>query len=255
MIAAIVQARMNSSRFPGKVLEPILGQPMIRRQLERLGHAQHIEQVLVATSDQISDDPIAEVVREAGADCFRGSLDDVLDRVYQAAAATDADHIVRLTGDCPLTDPAIVDKVVAEHLAAGNDYTSNTVSLSFPDGLDVEVVTFAALKRAWQSAHAIEEREHVTAYLYRHAEIFKLGQVLNGADLSGLRWTVDYPADLEFVRAVFAALHPTRADFGLQDIIRLIKSNPALSEINAAVNPSHNRSVSRSNPMTNGSTA
>ncbi len=253
MIAAIVQARMSSSRFPGKVLEPILGQPMLRRQLERVSFASQVDQVVVATSDQGSDDPIAAAVEAAGVDCFRGSLDDVLDRVYQAALEVGAEHVVRLTGDCPLTDAAIVDTVVAEHLRMGNDYTSNTVSLSFPDGLDVEVVSLASLRLAWQLADDAEEREHVTPYLYRNPEDFKLGQVLNETDLSSLRWTVDHPVDLEFVRQVFAALYPSRANFGMKDILQLLQDNPGLAEINGAVNPTQNLGTNRSNPMTNGS--
>ena len=252
MIAAIVQARMSSSRFPGKVLQPILGEPMIQRQLERIGYAQSIDRLVVATSDERSDDPLFAAVTQSGSNCFRGSLPDVLDRVYQAALSVGAEHVVRLTGDCPLTDPALIDDMVAMHVDGGNDYTSNTVSLSFPDGLDVEVIAMGALARTWAEAEAPEEREHVTPYLYRNAQSFKVDQLVNDANLSALRWTVDYPADLAFVRAVFADLYPEHPQFGFEEILALLEKNPSLSALNAEANPWGEGQVARRNPMAEG---
>lgn len=226
MMLAIVQARTTSSRLPGKVLQPILGRPMILRQLERIARARCIDRVLVATSVDPSDDLLAEVVRGAGVPVFRGALDDVLDRFYAAAASVGPVHVVRLTGDCPLVDPALVDHIVAEHLAHGADYTSNSVHRSWPDGLDVEVMRMTALAEAWRIAELPSEREHVTPRLHR--DPFRRHAVVHDEDLSALRWVVDHPADLATVRAVFERLHPVDAAFGFHDVLALQRAEPGL---------------------------
>ena len=203
---AIVQARTSSARLPGKVLRPLLGRPMLARQLERLERAPSLE-LLVATSHEPSDDPVAELCAGLGVDCFRGELDDVLDRFYRAARARGAEHVVRLTGDCPLCDPDVIEQVVALHRGGDFDYTSNTLERRFPDGLDVEAMRVSSLAAAWREAKSPDEREHVTAFLYRRPQRFRLGSLRAPADWSHFRWTVDEARDFAFVEAVYEALY------------------------------------------------
>lgn len=233
MIVAILQARMSSARLPGKVLAPLEGVPMIGRQLERIARARRVTRMIVATSSEPDDDPIASVASDFGAACYRGSLDDVLDRFRGAARSVDTEHVVRLTADCPLTDPRVLDRVVAAHLESGCDYTANVIEPRYPDGLDVEVVTSSALERLWKSATQQDEREHVTLRVHRHPNEFSRHSVRCDRDLSSQRWTVDFEQDLEFVRRVFESIHPIKPDFGLEDVLELLEREPELSRINA----------------------
>ncbi|PTU32373.1 cytidylyltransferase domain-containing protein [Stenotrophobium rhamnosiphilum] len=226
MILAILQARLSSTRLPGKVLRPILGKPMLMLQIERLRRSRKIDRLLVATSSEASDDPLALVCAEFGVDCYRGSLTDVLDRYCKAAEPYAPEHVVRLTGDCPLADPDIIDQVISMHLSNGNDYTSNTLNQSFPDGLDVEVVRYSALVEAGANAKMVSEREHVTPFIYKNPQIFKLGEFRSIQDLSELRWTVDELEDFELVNAIYEALYPLRADFSTEDILHWLQQNP-----------------------------
>ena len=231
MILGLIQARTSSSRLPGKVLKPLLGKPMLARQFERVQRARRLDGLAVATSRDQSDDAIAELCRQLGIGCHRGSLDDVLDRFYGAAQAAAADHVVRLTGDCPLIDPSIIDAVIALHLEGGFDYTSNAHPPSFPDGLDVEVMRFACLERAWQEAKLPSEREHVTPYLYDRG-LFRLGNLSHTSDLSELRWTVDEVEDLIFVEAIYGALQARTPEFGLAEVLAILHRRPELNDIN-----------------------
>lgn len=225
----IVQARMGSTRLPGKVLLDIAGRPMLERVLSRLDRARSVESVLVATSVLPRDDVLAAFCAERGRPCFRGDQDDVLDRYYQAAKSVGATEIVRVTSDCPFIDPEVVDAVVEARRRAGADYASNTLEpRTFPRGLDVEVFTFAALERAWREDKSPAWREHVTPYLYR-APSFRLEAVTNDADLSGCRWTVDTPEDLDFARRAYAELPEA---FGWRDVLALLARRPELAEIN-----------------------
>jgi len=234
MILAILQARMTSSRLPGKALKPILGQPMIQRQVERIRQSRRVDRLVIATSTDASDDILVEVCEALGIECARGSLDDVLDRYYQVARACGPEHVVRLTGDCPLLDPEVMDETVAFHLAGQFDYTSNALdSLTFPSGLDAEVMRFECLERTWREARLPSEREHVTPYLYNHPELFRLGSYRGEQNFSHMRWTVDEPEDLAFVRQVYAALHPANPSFRMLDIVGLVEREPALSAINS----------------------
>lgn len=226
---------MSSQRLPGKVLESLGGRPMIGRQIERANMAK-LDELLVATSTDASDTALCAELDRMCAQYFRGALDDVLDRVYQAAVSSAARHVVRLTADCPLTDHRIIDRVVEVHLAEGNDYTSNTLERSYPDGLDVEVVTIEALEIAWRECTDAEQREHVTAYLYAEPGRFKLGNVENTEDQSRYRLTVDYPEDLAVVRTVFDALYIGDRDFSCADMVTLLERRPDLVELNAAHN-------------------
>jgi spore coat polysaccharide biosynthesis protein SpsF len=222
MITAILQARMTSSRLPGKVMRPILGMPMIGRQIERLNRCDSLDRIVVATSKHPSDDGLAAYVESLGARVFRGSLDDVLGRFQGAALAYGpTTHVVRLTGDCPLADPVVIDACVRRHIETGADYTSNTIERSYPDGLDVEVMAGDALTLMNREARDPYEREHVTPFLYRHPERFTIAQLVQAAPLGEHRWTVDTPDDFEFVSRVYYMLYPTNPRFGQADILAL----------------------------------
>lgn len=233
LVLAVLQARCSSHRLPNKVLKPLLGFPMVLREVERLAHCQRIDQIVLATSTDASDVPLYALAKEAGVTVYRGSLDDVLRRYYTCAAEYAADHIVRVTGDCPLIDWRVVDDVVVRHLAEQNDYTHTTER--FPDGLDTEVMTFAALTRAHQEAKMPSEREHVTLYFRNHPELFRIGSVDAAADYSDLRWTVDELRDFAFVEAVYTELFPRNNDFAMQDILALLDEKPELREINRGI--------------------
>jgi len=258
---AIIQARMSSSRLPGKVLLDIAGQPMLAHVVERTRRAQRVHQVVVATTSDPSDDPIQAFCEAHGCAFWRGSLHDVLDRYYQAACHFHAEAIVRITADCPLIDPQVVDHTVAALFGGGKtpawDFAANRLPppwrRSYPIGLDTEVCTFAALEQAWQNAQEPHQREHVLPYLYQHSPVFDSlasptpppadslapGQfrvllVNHIPDHGALRWTVDTPADLELVRQIFARL-PGKPFFTWLDVLALFEKEPALAEINASI--------------------
>jgi len=227
---AIVQARMSSTRFPNKVMRPICGIPMIGLLLQRLSNAKRIDEVVLATSEDPSNEPLAAYVHGLGYSVHRGSEHDVLDRYYRAARAAGAQIVVRVTGDCPLIDPELVDAVVEKFLQSGADYASNVRPPTYPDGLDVEVFSFVALESAWSQARTPREREHVTPFLYESAQ-FRLTNLAQPEDLSAARWTVDEPEDLEVVRGVFKHFHPRR-DFAWHEVAALRSSHPQLFMIN-----------------------
>ena len=232
MIAALLQARMSSNRLPGKVLAPVLGRPMIARQLERLARATRLDRLVVVTSTDPGDDALAAFCTELGVACFRGALDDVLDRFHAALAGLRADHCVRLTADCPLADPGLIDALVDFHLAGDYEYSSNCERRTYPDGLDAEILRVDVLDRAWREARDRPDREHVTTYVRRQPGVFRIGGLENNEDLGALRWTVDTPADLEFVRRVYAELHPQNPAFGWRDVLALVRSRPEIAGIN-----------------------
>jgi spore coat polysaccharide biosynthesis protein SpsF len=231
MIAAILQARMSSSRLPGKIAMPVLGKPMLECQIERLLRSRHIGRLIVATSVDSSDDTTEAVARAAGVDVWRGSLNDVLDRYYQAACTLMPDHVIRVTGDCPLADWEVIDQLAEFHLAGGYDYSSNIMPATWPDGIDAEIMTFASLERAWKEGKSPLEREHVTPYIYRHPDLFRLGAMTRDDDISHIRWTVDYPEDFTFVTAVYENLYPGNPSFLSSDILALMEARPDLADI------------------------
>jgi spore coat polysaccharide biosynthesis protein SpsF len=231
-ILAVLQARCSSTRLPGKVMLPLCGEPMVARQIERVLRSRRIDRLIVATSTAASDDPLAELCRERRIDCFRGDLDDVLDRVYRAAEAHQPKHVVRLTADCPLADPAVIDALIAFCLDGAFDYASNALEPTFPDGLDAEIMTFAALREAWTNARLPSQREHVTPYIYQHADRFRIGSFKREPDLSALRWTVDERVDYELVSAVYDALYPANPAFSSEDVLRLLQARPELGTLN-----------------------
>ena len=233
-ILTVLQARMSSSRLPGKVLRPILGRPMLGRHIDRLRRSRRLGRLVVATSSEASDDPIEAFCAGEGVGCFRGALQDVLGRFEGAASANDpVDHVMRLTGDCPLADPAIIDRLVDLHVEGRYDYSSNVRELTFPDGLDAEIMTRPVLRQAAGEAQDPYEREHVTAFIYRRPDRFRLGSLTNDAALGHLRWTVDTAADFRMVEAVYAALLPRKESFDYADILAFLTANPDIAAINA----------------------
>lgn len=232
MIIAVLQARASSSRLPGKVLKPILGKPMLLHQIERILRARVPERLVLATSTNPEDESVADIGRMAGIDVYRGSLDDVLDRFYRAAEPFSPSHVVRLTGDCPLADPDVIDAVARFAVDGAYDYASNTIRPTFPDGLDVEVATLEALEKAWREATMKSDREHVMPFLHRQPDRFKLGNYENGEDLSTLRWTVDEPADFILASAIYGALYPNNPEFKTADILSFVRSNPQVNQYN-----------------------
>lgn len=232
MILAILQARCSSSRLPNKVLKTILDKPMLALQIERVRRANLVDQLVIATSDDASDDALARLCEELNVPCFRGNLNDVLDRYYQASLAYMPDHVVRLTGDCPLTDPSVIDLVIQSHLDSGADYSSNSVQASYPDGLDVEVCKYAVLKQAWAEAKLRSQREHVTLFIHQQPDLFQLNHVCAQTDLSHLRWTVDNQEDFELVNTIYENLYVKNPEFNTSDILNLLTEQPELAYMN-----------------------
>ena len=235
MIMAIIQARMGSSRLPGKVLLDLAGRPVLWHAVSRVRKAHLVDMVLVATTDQPTDEPIRRFCAEQAVPCFAGSEQDVLDRFVQAArfaGATERDAIVRITADCPLVDPDVIDQVVAAYLKSGVDYASNINPPTFPDGLDVEVFRFSALLMAWREAKLVSEREHVTPYLRNHPNKFSAHNVTHDTDLSALRWTLDEPADYALLQRIVAELDRARPDFHLTDVLQVLAAHPEWQELN-----------------------
>jgi spore coat polysaccharide biosynthesis protein SpsF len=226
MIIAILQARFSSSRLPGKVLKPILGKPMLELQIERIKRARLIDRLIVATSNLGDDDPIDDLCTRIGTECFRGNLEDVLDRFYQAVKLSSPLHIVRLTGDCPLCDPLLIDRLIEFHLSEDYDYSSNTDIPTYPDGLDVEVFKFGCLKIAHEEGVLPSQREHVTPFIHQQPDRFKLGSYHSKIDRSHLRWTVDEQLDLELITKIYESLYPHDPAFTTEDILHWLPNNP-----------------------------
>jgi glutamate-1-semialdehyde aminotransferase/spore coat polysaccharide biosynthesis protein SpsF (cytidylyltransferase family) len=232
MILAVLQARCSSSRLPGKVLMPILGRPMFALQLERLGRCRTIDRLVVATSVDPSDDAIERLCLSLGVACFRGSMDDVLDRFYRAASSYAPRHVVRLTGDCPLADPEAIDDLVRAYLAGDHDYASNSLEPTLPDGLDAEVFRFESLEQAAREAVLPSQREHVTLFINRQPGRFRVLSYKSAHDLSHLRWTVDEPADFELVSEIYRSLYPGNPAFTTGDVLALLEERPELKTWN-----------------------
>ena len=232
---AIIQARYSSTRLPGKVLMKVLDKTVLEYVVERVSRAKHIKKVIVATSVNEADLKIAELLDDRGVSFYRGSENDVLDRFYRAALECGAEHLVRITADCPLADPVLIDSIIERYFASGADYCSNTLEVTYPDGLDAEVFSFKALSDAWKNAKLTSEREHVTPYIYKHPERFKLESFKYAEDLSGKRWTVDEKTDFMFVKAVIEALYPARPGFHMADVLDFLKDKPELEDLNKGI--------------------
>lgn len=234
---AIIQARMGSTRLPGKVLKKILGKPMLELQLERIKKAKLIDRIVVATTTKLQDDPIVLLTKKLKVAVYRGSEVNVLDRYYQAAHKYQADIVVRLTGDCPLIDPTLIDQAINVLKTGDYDYVSNVHIRSFPRGMDVEVFNFPTLRKSWHRAKTTYDREHATAYIYSHPRHFRLKVILAPQNLRrpDLRLTVDEPDDLKLIRQIYQRLYPQKPNFNLQDIIILLDQHPKLTTINQTV--------------------
>jgi spore coat polysaccharide biosynthesis protein SpsF len=236
-IVIVVQARTSSYRLPGKVLLNLSGKPLLIRMVERIKRSSKAGLVVIATSSNESDDIIENLSTSCGAECFRGSLDDLLDRHYKAAIHYKADAIVKIPSDCPLIDPKIIDRVIDRYLESypDFDFVSNLHPASYPDGNDVEIISFRALETAWKEAVLNFEREHTTPYIWENPDKFKIDNVVweSGLDYSmSHRWTIDYEEDYQFISKIFNALFPENPAFGLYDILNLIEKQPELAEIN-----------------------
>jgi spore coat polysaccharide biosynthesis protein SpsF len=228
---AIIQARTGSTRLPGKVLRPLLGEPLLAQVVRRVGRATSLDATVVATTAAPADDAIADLGAGEGWLVERGSEMDLLDRYLGAARAHAADRVVRITSDCPLIDPELIDQVVAALAADGSDYASNTLEpRTLPRGLDVEAMTMAALEEAGREDHDPASREHATPFLYRHPERFRLTRVSSPVDLSAHRWTVDTAEDYELVSRIYDALG--RNDFSWHDALAVVEAHPDWGALN-----------------------
>jgi spore coat polysaccharide biosynthesis protein SpsF len=233
-IVAIIQARMGSTRLPGKVMEDLAGQPMLVRVVDRTRRAKTLDCVVVATTRRPEDDIIVKTCLGKNYHFFRGSVEDVLDRYYRAASVAGANIVVRITSDCPLIEPDIIDRIVAEFLQhPGVDYASNILERTFPRGLDVEVFSFGALRRAWAEDKYPVWREHVTTYIQRRPGKFSVYNVAGDADYSSMRWTVDTSQDLEFIRRIYNYFQ--NDTFHWTEVLGLLNSHPDWLEINQNV--------------------
>ena len=237
MRAVIIQARMASSRFPGKVLREIEENPMLLYMLKRVSAAKNIDKVILATSTEASDEPIASLCDKLGITCYKGSHEDVLDRYYKSAKKHNVDTIVRLTADCPLVDPHLIDNMVETYQKEAYDYIGNTMppKWTFPVGMDVEVFSFEALELAWRNEKDLEEREHVTFHFWKNPQTFSVFRYDLKEDLSRYRLTVDYPEDFEVVKSILTALYHKNPLFSMYDVINFLNKNPNIYKMNANV--------------------
>lgn len=233
-IAAIIQARMGSTRLSGKILKTVNEKTLLEYQLERIKAVKNIDQIIVATTIKDNEQPIVELCEKLGIDYYRGSEQDVLSRYYETARKYKVDVIVRLTSDCPIIDPEIIDKVINLYLnnEGSVDYVSNTLERTYPRGLDTEVFSFEALSKAYHDAVLQRDREHVTAYFYTNPELFKLQGLKNEESCGYHRWTVDTNEDFELIRKIIESLYPINKNFRMNDVIALINKNMKWKEIN-----------------------
>lgn len=231
---AIVQARMTSTRLPGKIFRDLGGKPVLARVIDRLRRTQSIGSICIATTTNDTDNVVASFARENDLDCHRGSEQDVLARFHGAAHQTGAETIVRVTSDCPLIDPTIIDRVVRAFNTEAADYASNTVTRTYPIGMDTEVFTRAALDRAFIETDRPEEREHVTPYFYRNPQLFKIFDVPAPPDQTDqfLRLTLDTPEDFALISRIYSDLSPAGEIPSLQEILEYLCINPELRAVN-----------------------
>ena len=229
---AIIQARTRATRLPDKVLFDLEGKAVLEHVINRAKASKYIADVFVGTTIKKADLKIVKLCAELDVSVFCGSEDDVLDRYYQTARLVRPKHVVRITADCPVIDPMVVDKVIELHIKENADYTSNTFGETYPDGQDVEVFTFEALKESWENAELASEREHVTPYMRNNPKKFKLSSLNYSDNLSNMRWTLDNKEDYEFLKIVFKNLYHQNPLFGMNDILYFLGKNPAVERIN-----------------------
>jgi spore coat polysaccharide biosynthesis protein SpsF len=234
-VNAVIQARMGSTRLPGKVLLKVCGKTMLEHLLDRLKRSQQLNTTIVATSTARQDDVIAEELDRLSTNCFRGSETDVLARYWGAAQQFPGDAYVRITADCPLFDVELLDRMMERFCDAGCDYLSNVLERTFPRGLDAEIFTHATLEEAHTRATKLYEREHVTPYILEHPERFRLVSFKGERNFSNYRWTLDTPEDMELIRAVYEALYSGKPVFSTEDVLRLLAERPELAKLNAHI--------------------
>jgi len=237
-IVIVVQARMSSTRLPGKVLKPILGKTLLNRMIERLQMIRHQATIVIATSDAEQDDIIETEANNIGVPCFRGSLSNCLDRHYQAGKKYGADLVIKIPSDCPLIDPRIIDLVLDHYFAHPGEYdfVNNLHPATWPDGNDVEIMTMACIEKAWTEASRPLELEHTTPYIWDNPDKFRIANVEwpAGLDYSmSHRFTIDYPEDYTFINRVYEELYPKKPDFSCDDILQLLDEKPEIYQINA----------------------
>ena len=233
-IIAVVQARMGSTRLPGKVLMDLGGEPVLCRVVQRLRRAATLADVVVATTKSLKDEAIVRLCEERKINIFRGSEEDVLDRYYRTAEFYGCDAVARITSDCPLIDPGLVDEVIREFLNQRAEYASNVLQRTYPRGLDTEVFTMGALNEIWRTAAEPHQREHVTPRFYERPDLFRLALVRGKEDHSRYRWTLDTQDDLQLIRAIYSHFG-NRDNFTWRDAIDLMEQMPELHNINAHV--------------------
>jgi len=236
-IFTIIQARIGSSRLPGKVMMPLAGKPLLLRLHERIAAANYTNTIIIATTEEENDDPIVTLCKDNGIKYYRGNSNDLLDRHYKAALPFNPDAVVKIPSDCPLIDPAIIDKVLKYYIDNEIifDFVSNLHPASYPDGNDIEIFSASALKDAWLNAKKELEREHTTPYFWENQDKFNVGNVLwdSGNDYSmSHRFTIDYEEDYEFIKRVYEELYSGDKIFSLQDILNLLDEKPEIKKIN-----------------------
>lgn len=233
----IVQARMTSTRLAGKVLREVLHRPLLEYLVERLRRVKRAEHIVIATTTNDTDIPIVELCERLSVPFFRGSEHDVLARYHMTAEAHHADPVIRITSDCPVIDPAVIDHIIEFYVNNPDtyDYVSNALVRSYPRGMDTEVFSFQALHEAFTEATAQPDREHVTPFIYTRPKRYRLGHVVYGENLSRHRWTVDTPEDFDLIRKIIESLYPAKHEFGMQDILDLMTAHPDWPVINAHI--------------------
>tara|TARA_B110000014_G_C20112764_1_gene586644 strand:+ start:1549 stop:2313 length:765 start_codon:yes stop_codon:yes gene_type:complete len=231
MIGCIIQARMGSNRLPGKVMELLDEKnPSLYYTVSQIRNVKKLDKIIVATTNTKEDDIIFDFTKKMNIECFRGNEDDVLDRYYQCAKEYDLDIIIRITADCPLIDPQIVNKALNEFEIGKIDYIQNLDPRTFPDGMDIEIFTFNILKEAWKNADLSSEREHVTPYFRNNEKKFNIKNFSHDKDLSHYRWTLDYHEDLELIKIIVNDI--IQRPILMKDVLSLFEKNPKLFEIN-----------------------
>ena len=235
MITAIIQARLGSTRLPGKCLKIISNKPLLEHIINRIKESNKIKQIIIATTDLIEDDKIVDCAKKNDVKFYRGDVNNVLDRYYNAAKDNNANIIIRITADDPFKDPVIIDEIIEYFENNNYDYVSNTIKPTFPIGIDVEVFSFDSLKKVWLNAQDIDDLEHVTLFILKNINMFKIKNIENGNDLSHLRWTIDTKEDFLMAEQVYKYLYDKKKIFLMNDILILLKKHPEIIEINRSI--------------------
>ena len=236
-VVIIVQARTGSTRLPGKILKKIRERPLLEYLLERLKRVEKSNEICVATTTKVQEQPILDICSRMSVKTFRGSEEDVLERYFLAAQEFKADAIVRVTSDCPLIDPVEIDRLIKYYLENSDryDYIADGLERSYPVGMGAEIFSFEALRKAHENAKSKSEREHVTPYIHRNPDLFRLGNIAYKEDQKDHRWTVDTPEDFELITKIIESLYPTKPEFTIEDILHLFEKNPQWKKINSHV--------------------